>query len=237
MSRSVLVTGGSGALGGAIVRRLRRDGDDVAFTFRTGREAAEALAAATGAHAFAADLTDAAQVRRMVGEVRGRLGRIDALVNNAGSAQALPFALIEERDWDEVLAANLKTMFLVTREVAREMVARKGGAIVNIGSLAGHRAFEVPVHWATAKAGVTGFTLALAQEFGRFHIRVNAVAPGLLDDGVGRMVPERAAADFVAHCAGGRRGTTAEVADVVAFLLGDDARYVNAQCLCVDGGI
>jgi NAD(P)-dependent dehydrogenase (short-subunit alcohol dehydrogenase family) len=108
---------------------------------------------------------------------------------------------------------------------------------VNVGSLAGRRAVEVPVHWATAKAGVAGFTLALAREFGRFQIRVNCVAPGLLDEGVGRMVPRKVAEEFAAYCASGRLGTTGDVADVVAFLLGDDARYVNAQCLFVDGGV
>jgi NAD(P)-dependent dehydrogenase (short-subunit alcohol dehydrogenase family) len=149
----------------------------------------------------------------------------------------MPFALIEEEDWDRVIAANLKTMFLVTREAARGMVARRQGVIINIGSLAGHRLLEVPVHYATAKAGVVGFTLSLAKELARYNIRVNSVAPGLLDDGVGRMVPESHRAEYTRFCAAGRPGRPEEVAGLVLFLAGDKASYINAQSLCVDGGI
>jgi len=237
VSRIALVTGGSGALGSAIVRRLCKDGVSVAFTFKTNQTAAETVANETGAVAFQADLTDSRQVKMMVQQVLERFGQIDVLVNNVGMTQVMPFALIEEEDWDELMAANLKTMFLVTREVARGMVARKAGVIINIGSLAGHRVLEVPVHYATAKAGVSGFTLSLAKEFSRYNIRVNSVVPGLLDDGVGRMVPERGLAEYVRYCTTGRPGKTDEVAEVVAFLASDKAQYVNAQNIFVDGGI
>jgi len=237
VSKVIVVTGGSGALGSALVRRFRSEGHAVAFTYRRRAETAEALAAETGAAAFQADLTDGSQVRDAVARILERFERIDVLVNNAGLTQVMPFALIEEEDWDAVLAANLKTMFLVTREVARNMVARKAGVIINIGSLAGHRLLEVPVHYATAKAGVSGFTLALARELARYNIRVNSVVPGLLDEGVGRMVPEKELAEYVRYCTAGRPGTTEEVADVVAFLASDKARYINAQNVFVDGGI
>jgi len=237
MDKTVLVTGGSGALGGSIVRCFRRDGYQTAFTYNTRRERADALAAETGAAAFQADLTNAAQVREAVRQVIERFGRIDVLVNNAGLTQVMPFALIEEEDWDAILAANLKTMFLVTREAARGMVARKSGVIINIGSLAGHRLLEVPVHYATAKAGVSGFTVSLAKELSRYNIRVNSVVPGLLDDGVGRMVPEKELAEYIRYCAAGRPGKTLEAAEVVVFLASDRAAYINAQNIFVDGGI
>jgi NAD(P)-dependent dehydrogenase (short-subunit alcohol dehydrogenase family) len=232
-----LVTGGSGALGGAIVRRLRRDGLEVAFTYNAHEKEAGELAESSGAAAFQADLTARGQVEAAVRAVVVRFGRIDVLVNNAGLTQVMPFALIEEEDWDRVLAANLKSMFLVTREAVRGMIARKSGTIVNIGSLAGHRLLEVPVHYATAKAGVSGFTLALAGELSRYKIRVNSVVPGLLEAGVGRMVPEKEMADYLRHCAAGRPGKMDEVAEVVAFLSSDAAGYVNAQNIFVDGGI
>ena len=235
--RAALVTGGSGALGGAIVRRLRQDDLAVAFTYNSGKEAAGKLAAETGSLALQADLTRPEDARRAVGEALARFGRIDVLVNNAGLTQVMPFALIEAEDWDAVLAANLKTMFLATREAARDMIARKSGVIINIGSLAGHRLLEVPVHYATAKAGVSGFTLALARELSRYRIRVNSVVPGLLADGVGRMVPEEELRHYVGHCLAGRPGRTAEVAEVVAYLASDAASYVNAQNVFVDGGI
>jgi NAD(P)-dependent dehydrogenase (short-subunit alcohol dehydrogenase family) len=236
-SKVALVTGGSGALGGAIVRRLRRDGLEVAFTFNAHEKEAGELATSSGAVAFRADLTDRAQVGAMVKGALERFGRIDVLVNNAGLTQVMPFALIEEEDWDRVMAANLKSMFLVTREAVRGMISRKSGVIVNIGSLAGHRLLEVPVHYATAKAGVSGFTLALAGELSRYRIRVNSVVPGLLEAGVGRMVPEKEMTDYLRHCAAGRPGRMGEVAEVVAFLASDAAAYVNAQSIFVDGGI
>ena len=237
MTKTVLVTGGSGALGSAIVRNFRRNDDAVAFTFNKNREAAEALAEETGATAFHADLTAARQVQDMVRQVLDQFDHIDVLVNNAGATQIMPFALIEEEDWDTVLAANLKTMFLVTREAARDMVGRRSGVIINIGSLAGHRLLDVPVHYATAKAGVSGFTLSLAKELARYNIRVNSVVPGLLDEGVGKMVPDKERAEYLNYCAAGRAGKTSEVAEVAVFLASDKASYMNAQNVFVDGGI
>jgi 3-oxoacyl-[acyl-carrier protein] reductase len=237
MSNSVFVTGGSGALGSAIVRRFRSENRKVAFTYRKGVSAAEKLAEETGAVALRADLTNSQEVHDAVGQAEEFLGGIDVLVNNAGATQVMPFALIEEADWDEMIAANLKSLFLVTHAICRGMIARKRGVIINIGSLAGHRMLEVPVHYATAKAGVSGFTISLAKELSRYGIRVNSVVPGLLDDGVGRMVPEKQAAEYMRYCAAGRAGSVKEVSDVVAFLAGEGAAYMNAQNIFVDGGI
>lgn len=232
-----LVTGGSGALGGAIVRKLCQAGYTVAFTFHTKTERAATLSQETGAKAYQADLTKPAQVKAMFDKLRAELGPVDLLVNNAGRTQVMPFALIGEQDWDEILAANLKSMFLVTQEAVRDMIRRRQGVIINIGSLAGHRLLEVPVHYAAAKAGVMGFTLSLAKELARYDIRVNSVVPGLLDEGVGRMVPEKEVKEYVRYCTAGRPGKPAEVAEVVAFLAGEGAQYMNAQSVFVDGGL
>lgn len=237
MAKVALVTGGSGALGGAIVRCLVRDGWTVAFSYQRNRERAEALAAETGARALHADLTDAAQAARLVTDTEEQCGPLTALVNNAGRTQVMPFALIEEADWDLMLAANLKTMFLTTRAAVRGMIHRQQGVIVNIGSLAGHRLLEVPVHYAAAKAAVGGFTTSLAKELARYHIRVNAVMPGLLTEGVGKMVPPRELAEYMKYCTAGRPGEPAEAAELVAFLVSDRASYINAQHVFVDGGI
>jgi 3-oxoacyl-[acyl-carrier protein] reductase len=236
-ARTALVTGGSGALGQAIVRRLRQDGLCCAFTFRKNEDGAKQLEAETGAVALRADLTRQSEAMDVVRAARERLGPIDILVNNAGQTQVLPFALIEEEDWDAILAANLKSMFLVTHEAVRGMIERKQGVILNVGSLAGHRLLEVPVHYATAKAGVTGFTLALAKELARYNVRVLEVVPGLLSKGVGTLVPAKELAEYTRYCAAGRTGEPEEVAEVIAFLVSDRASYVNARSVFVDGGI
>ncbi|MFA6093477.1 MAG: SDR family oxidoreductase [Elusimicrobiota bacterium] len=237
MDRTVLITGGSGAVGSALVRRFAADGWKTAFTYRSNIASAEKLEKETLASGFKAELCDQIQVQAAVAAILEKFGRIDVLINNAGRTQVMPFALIEEDDWDEVIAANLKSMFLMTREVVREMIRRKAGVIINIGSLAGHRLLEVPVHYATAKAGVSGFTLSLAKELSRYGIRVNEVVPGLLSEGVGRLVPEKEMTEYVQYCTAGRPGTPQEVAEVVSFLASDKAGYINAQSVFVDGGI
>ncbi len=237
MSKTVLITGGSGAVGSALVRRFAADGYRTLFTFRHKEAAAKRLAEETGATCFQAELRDREQVQRMIQQILDTFECIDVLVNNAGQTQVMPFALIEDADWDDILSANLKTMFIVSQEVVRNMIYRKSGVIINIGSLAGHRLLEVPVHYATAKAGVTGFTLALAKELSRYHIRVNEVVPGLLTKGVGSLVPEKEMAEYMHYCSAGRAGEPEEVASLVAFLASDAASYINAQSIAVDGGI
>ena len=237
MSRTVLITGGSGAVGSAIVRRFSADGYRSTFTYRNHAEAAAELMEETGARGYYAELRDREQVQDMVRQILHDYGAIDVLVNNAGQTQVMPFALLEDADWDDILTANLKTMFIVTQAVVRDMIHRKAGDIINIGSLAGHRLLEVPVHYATAKAGVTGFTLSLARELSRYNIRVNEVVPGLLSKGVGTMVPEKEMAEYMHYCSAGRPGEPEEIASLVAFLASDQARYINAQSIFVDGGI
>jgi 3-oxoacyl-[acyl-carrier protein] reductase len=237
MAKSILVTGGSGALGSAIVRRFRAEGDEVAFTYKSNLEAAKRLSADVGAFALCANLTSAEEVRAAVAKALDHLGKIDVLVNCAGTTQVMPFALIEEEDWDAIMAANLKGLFLVTREVARGMVARRSGAIINIGSIAGQRLLEVPVHYATAKAGVGGFTISLAAELKRYGVRVNCVVPGLLERGISRNVPKRQLEEYLHHCAAGRPGKMEDVAELVFFLAGEKADYINAQNIFIDGGL
>ena len=240
--RTAFVTGGTGAVGAAIVRCLAGYGAQVAFSFHSQADAAQELARELAGHnqrgkAYPLDVLDKAGALKLAEQVAQDLGPVDILVNNAGITQVMPFALIEEEDWDRMMDVNVKGMFLVTKAFVRGMIRRQRGAVVNLGSLAGMRVLEVPVHYATAKSAVVGFTLALAREMARYNIRVNAVVPGLLTGGVSSHVPDKQREDYLQHCTVGRAGTPAEVAELVAFLASDRAAYINAQAIHIDGGV
>jgi NAD(P)-dependent dehydrogenase (short-subunit alcohol dehydrogenase family) len=237
-----LVTGGSGSVGQATVRALAREGCRVAFTYHSGRETADRLEAdltAIGAavRAFPLDVLDAKAAGILAQTIEREIGPVDILVNNAGIAQIMPFAMIEEEDWDRVMEVNVKGLFLVTKAFARGMIRRKSGSIVNVGSLAGMRMLEVPVHYATAKSAVVGFTLSLARELGRYTVRVNAVVPGMLTDGVSRNIPAKQREEYNRYCALSRAGTPEEVAELIAFLASPRSSYINGQAIFIDGGI
>jgi 3-oxoacyl-[acyl-carrier protein] reductase len=236
------VTGGSGAVGRAIVRVLARERCQVAFSYRSHEAEAraleqECLSAGLRVRAYELDVLDGKACQAAAQAVERDLGRVDVLVNNAGVTQVMPFALIEEKDWDLVMDVNVKGMFLVTQAFARGMVRRKSGHIINIGSLAGTRVLEVPVHYAAAKSAVTGFTFSLARELGRYKVRVNAVVPGMLTGGVSANVPPKQQEKYRDFCCLSRAGEPAEVAELVAFLASDRSGYINAQSIFVDGGI
>jgi 3-oxoacyl-[acyl-carrier protein] reductase len=238
--RTAFVTGGTGAIGSAIVRSLAAHGARVAFSFHSQEDKARELERELGgerAKAYLLDVLDKAGSVKVAEQTALDLGPVDILVNNAGITQVMPFALIEEEDWDRIMDVNVKGMFLVTKAFVRGMIRRKQGAVVNLGSLAGMRVLEVPVHYATAKSAVVGFTLSLARELARYHVRVNAVVPGLLTGGVSSNVPEKQQEDYFQHCAVGRAGKPEEVAELVAFLASDRASYINAQAIHIDGGV
>lgn len=240
--KTAFVSGGSGAVGAAIVRTLAREHCRVAFSYLSHADAAAQLESelkGSGAEvrAYLLDVLDGKAAAALAARIEQELGPVDVLINNAGATQILPFAMIEEKDWDLVMDVNVKGVFLVTKAFARGMIRRKAGSVINIGSLAGMRMLEVPVHYATAKSAIVGFTLALSREFGRYNIRVNAVAPGMLTDGVSVNVPAKQRDEYMHYCALSRAGRPEEVAELVAFLASDRAPYINAQTILVDGGL
>jgi 3-oxoacyl-[acyl-carrier protein] reductase len=241
-NKKVLITGGTGALGQTLCDVFAREGADVAFNYEKSRDKAETVRQSIECHhrkalAFQCSVLDKVGINAMVAEIIQEFGRIDILVNNAGITQVMPFALIEEEDWDLMMDVNVKGMFLVTKAVVRKMIANRAGCLVNIGSLAGVRLLEVPVHYATSKAAIGGFTLSLAKELARYHIRANCIVPGMLSGGIGLNVPEKQYQEYMKYCSAGRPGKPEEVAELAAFLCSDRAEYINAQNLMVDGGL
>lgn len=238
--KTVLITGGSRGLGRAFCSAFTAHGAEVAFSWATNQAAANETVALCSPHgksplSFRAPVLDSAAVAAMVKELEQRWGKIDILVNNAGVSQNLPLALMEESDWDFVMDTNVKGAFLMSRAVLRGMYRRKSGVILNLGSLAGVRMIEAPVHYYTSKAAIKGFTEALAKEVARHNIRVLCLAPGLLEDGVGRNLPEHKLVDYLRHCALGRVGTFAEVAEFAAFLISDQNSYQSGATVVMDG--
>jgi NAD(P)-dependent dehydrogenase (short-subunit alcohol dehydrogenase family) len=240
--RTALVTGGSRGLGAAICVTLAREGANVAFNYSRSSEEAEAVRLAIEAHgvkawAFQVSVLDKAGLQQMVRTLEQEAGAIDILVNNAGVGQVVPLALMEEEDWDRLMNTNVKGAFLTTQAVLRGMIHQKRGRILNIGSLAGVKMMQAPVHYSASKAALKGMTEALAKEVGRYGITVNCLAPGVLNEGVGGNLPASKQAEYLRHCALGRLGTVQEVAEVVAFFVSDRNSYMSGATVVVDGAV
>jgi NAD(P)-dependent dehydrogenase (short-subunit alcohol dehydrogenase family) len=233
--RTALVTGGSRGLGRAICKVLAREGARVAFNYARSDADAAATLAELGPQASAhkVSVLDKAGLAGLVKE----LGTVDILVNNAGLGQVVPLALMEEEDWDQMMAVHVKGAFLATQAVLRAMVREKYGRIVNVGSLAGVKMMQAPVHYATAKAALRGFTESLAKEIGRYGITVNCVAPGILDEGVSDHLPPARREEYLRHCALRRTGALAEAAEVIAFVASERNSYMNGATIVVDGAV
>jgi 3-oxoacyl-[acyl-carrier protein] reductase len=241
-NKRVLVTGGSRGLGLAIAKAAARQGARVAFTYKSSTEDADAAKAALvelgcEPRIYQGSVADSAHVKATIADLTSAWGGIDVLVNNAGVTQILPIALLEEADWDQVMDVNVKGAYLFARGVLRSMIRARSGHILNIGSFASERVIEAPVHYAAAKSALRGLTEALAREVGRYNIKVNLLAPGLLDVGLAQMLPKHRIGEYLSQASLGRRGTAAEVAELATFLVSDDNSFMAAAKIVADGGL
>jgi NAD(P)-dependent dehydrogenase (short-subunit alcohol dehydrogenase family) len=239
---SALVTGASGGIGRGIALRLAKEGCRVAVNYHTDRAGADETvgkASALGAEVFAvqADVGAAPDVRRMVDAVIEKHGRIDLLVNNAGTQVWAPLLDVTEEDWDRVIRTNLKGCFLCTQAAARHMKDHGGGSIVNIGSGCNKIAFPRLSAYTASKGGIEMFTKVAAVELGPHRIRVNCVAPGAIEiERTRRELPDYASR-WSSLTPLGRIGTPTDVARVVAWLASQESDFVTGQTIWVDGGL
>ena len=241
--RTALVTGGAGGIGAATARRLAADGARVAVG-DLDAGAAHAVASEIDGFATELDVTDTASVGRAVGAVADALGPVDVLVNNAGTDRFAFFVHTDEALWDFVLGVNLRGVLACTHAVLPGMHERGGGIIVNVASEAGRVGSQGSATYSAAKAGVIGFTKAIARESARFGVRCNAVAPGPIETPLLNSAPEqlgelgaRLKQAMIDATAVRRIGEPDEVAAVIAFLASDDASYVTGQTVNVSGGL
>lgn len=236
-----LVTGGSRGIGRAIVERLAADGMDVTFFYATSDEAARevvhaARAAGGRVGAERVDVRDPDACAQAVERVIERCERVDVLVNNAGVIRDNLLVALEPDDVRTVLDTNVTGVFNVTRSVAPHMTARRSGCIVNLSSVAATRGGRGQSNYAASKGAIEAFTRALAVELGPRRIRVNAVAPGVIDTEMSKDVRELAGEEALKRILLRRYGKATEVADAVWFLASDLASYVTGTVLYVDGG-
>ena len=240
--QTVLVTGASRGLGRAIAKAFAAEGAFVGVGYhRRDRDAEQTLAeiqALGGSAALVkADVGDLSAVERAIAPLHTEHGSIDVLVNNAGIVDDKPFALMTAERWSTVLQTNLGGVFNCCRAVVRSMMTQGGGAIVNIGSVAGLAASPGQVNYAASKGGIVALSRTLAAELAPKGIRVNAVVPGLLTEGMAQRLDRRLAEDKRQRIPLARFGDPEEIARAVLFLASEQASYIVGQVLVVDGGL
>jgi 3-oxoacyl-[acyl-carrier protein] reductase len=239
--RVALVTGGARGIGRAIALRLAEDGAKVAIVDMAdgGADTARDIEGTTGrATTFVkADISSEDEARASVAATEEALGPVDILVNNAGITRDNLMLIMNESDWDAVLAVNLKGAFLMSKAVLRGMIKRRSGSIVSISSVVGRRGNASQTNYSAAKAGLIGFTKSLAKEVASRNVRVNAVAPGYIETEMTAALPDSARNAIISQIPLGRIGSPEAVAEAVAFLAGDSASFITGAVLAVDGGL
>jgi 3-oxoacyl-[acyl-carrier protein] reductase len=236
--RAAFVTGGSRGIGTAILRKLREAGAKVAFTYRSERDKAQALARETDSLALAMEVTDRASIKRALGEAEAAFGPLSVLVNNAGINKPTDFDQVTDEDWDRILAVNLKGPFAVSQEALPYLRRAGGGAIVMIGSVSGQYGGPRTAHYAASKAGLISLAQVIARFGAKHNIRCNTIAAGLIQSEMAAQGLQNAAVQSASqNILLGRLGAPGDVGDAVVFLASEAARYITAQTLNVNGGL
>ncbi|WP_394272955.1 elongation factor P 5-aminopentanone reductase [Butyricicoccus sp.] len=241
MSQSVLITGAARGIGRACALRFAKEGWNVTACYAHAQQAAQSLGEeirqlGAQCRCVQADVTDSAAVHRLVLLAQAEFGTPDAVVCNAGVAQQKLFADITEDDWDRMFDVNVKGMYRVIHEVLPQLLDRQAGSIVTVSSIWGQTGGSCEVHYSASKAAVIGMTKALAKELGLSGIRVNCVAPGVIDTDMNRMHGEAVMQELAEETPLGRNGTPDEVADVIYWLASEQSKFVTGQVLGVNGG-
>lgn len=242
MSKVALVTGAGRGIGRAIAERLAADGYAVGVNYRSSAEAAEALVAkirAAGgiAQAYAGDVSDPQAVKSLFEEVKKSLGPVAILVNNAGRTRDGLLMRMKDADWDNVLDADLKSVFLCTREAIRDMVRARWGRIISITSVIALTGNPGQSNYGAAKAGIIGFSKCVAREYASKGITVNCIAPGYIATDMTSVLPDSVKQAILSGIPLGEQGRPEDVANAVSFFAQESSSYITGQVLAVDGGM
>ena len=235
--RKVLIIGGSRGIGAAAVRAFRSAGDEVVFTYHKSEIDADTLRQETGALPLRCDVKFSDSIKVAVDRAISEMGHIDVLICNAGIADFNLITDISESRWEEVINTNLNGVFYSVRHVLPSMISRKSGCIITLSSMWGEVGASCEVAYSAAKAGVIGFTKALAKEVGPSGIRVNCVSPGMIDTDMNENVSPETKEEIKDETPLCRLGTAQDVASLMKFLASDDAAFITGQVVGVSGGL
>lgn len=233
---NILITGGSRGIGRACVEHFASLGHKVAFIYKQSYESARTLSEATGAIAICADISDSASAVAAAYAASAKLGSIDILINNAGISQIKLFSDITDGDWQNMINTNLSSAFYITREVSKQMVTRKQGRIIFIGSMWGKVGASCEVHYSATKAALRGMTTSLAKELGPSGITVNCIEPGVIATDMNASLSSDTLSELCDETPLCRIGEPREVAYLAEFLASDKASFITGQAIGIDGG-
>ena len=235
MSRVALVTGGSRGIGAAISKKLKEKGYTVAATYAGNDEAAAAFTAETGIKTYKWNVADYDSSKEGIAKVEADLGPVEVIVANAGITRDAPFHKMTPDQWNEVIGTNLTGVFNTIHPIWPGMRERKFGRIVVISSINGQKGQFAQVNYAATKAGDLGIVKSLAQEGARANITANAICPGYIGTDMVMAVPEKVRESIIAQIPAGRLGEPEEIARAVAFLVSDDAGFINGSTISANG--
>lgn len=239
VSKVIVVTGGSRGIGAEIVKLLAKSGHNVILNYNKSEECAqnvekELTKQGKAVDIFKADISKSEEAKKLIQFALNKYGRIDVLINNAGISQSKLFTDITDEDWQNMIANNLSSAFYCSREAAKNMIHNKKGLIINISSIWGLTGASMEVHYSTAKAGMIGLTKALAKELGPSNIRVNAIAPGIIDTDMVKGYSRDEIKEIEKEIPLEKIGTASNIAKCVKWLIEDD--YTTGEVISINGG-
>lgn len=239
MNKTAIVTGGSRGIGAAIVNYLVKEGYNVVLNYNKSEEIAKKLkeeftSLGKSVEIFKADVSEREEVKKLVDFTIKKFKKIDVLINNAGISQTKLFTDITDEDWQNMIGTNLNSVFYMTQEVVKHMIHEKEGSIINISSIWGITGASCEVHYSVAKAGVDAMTKSLAKELGPSNIRVNSIAPGIIDTDMNKYLTDKEIVEIEEEIPLGKIGKVEDIAKCVKWLIEDE--YTTGQVISINGG-